>query len=73
MVQGALFTFCLWIYTTRTWFPHGLENLEKWENIFQSGKKSGDFEKTGKVREFYSKYWKNVQILPQIIGKVIEF
>ena len=30
-------------------------NLEKWERIFQSG----NFIKTGKVREFYPKYWKN--------------
>ena len=40
------------------WFLPGLEireNLEKWEGIF----KSGNFVKTGKVREFYSKYWKN--------------
>ena len=27
----------------------------KWKGIFQSG----NFVKTGKVREFYSKYWKN--------------
>ena len=31
------------------------ENLEKSEGIFQSG----NFVRTGKVREFYSKYWKN--------------
>ena len=29
--------------------------LEKREGIFQSG----NVDKTGKVREFYSKYWKN--------------
>ena len=42
----------------QAWFPPGLEireNLEKWEGIFRSG----NFVKTGKVREFYSKYWKN--------------
>ena len=25
---------------------------------FAVGEKSGNFDKTGKVREFYSKYWK---------------
>ena len=35
-------------------FLHGLENLEKLENFFQSG----NFEQTGKVREFHPKYWK---------------
>ena len=40
------------------WLPRGLESLEKLENIFQSGKKSGNYEQTGKVREFYPKYWK---------------
>ena len=35
-------------------FPLGLENLEKWEGIFQSG----NFEQTGKVRENHTKYWK---------------
>ena len=55
-----------------SWFPHGLENLEKWEN-FPVREKSGNFEQTGKVREvypkywkmreFYSKYWKNEDIL----------
>ena len=38
------------------WFPHG---LEKWENFFQSG----NFEQTGKVGEFYPKYWKSEGIL----------
>ena len=46
----------------RTGFPLGLENLEKWEGIFQSGKsqgiltrleKSGKItQNTGKMREF---------------------
>ena len=45
-----------------SWFPHGLENLEKLENFFQSGKsqgilnrleKSGNFtQNAGKMREF---------------------
>ena len=39
-------------------FPLRLENLEKWEGIFRSGKKSMNFEQTGKVRENYTKYWK---------------
>ena len=43
-------------------FPLGLENLEKWEGIFQSGKSQGILNRlemsrkitqnTGKVREF---------------------
>ena len=37
-----------------TGFPLGLENLAKWEGIFQSG----NFEQTGKVRENLTKYWK---------------
>ena len=41
---------------------HGRENLEK---IFQSG----NFEQTGKVREFYPEYWENEGILPKILGK----
>ena len=42
-----------------SWFPHRLENLERWENFFQSG----NFEQTRKVREFYPKYWKNEETL----------
>ena len=47
---------------TRTGFPLGLENLEKWEGIFQSGKSQGILNRleksgkitqnTGKLREF---------------------
>ena len=40
--------------TATTGFPLGLENLEKWEGIFQSG----NFEQTGKVWEKHTKYWK---------------
>ena len=31
------------------WLPHGLENLKKWENIFQPGKSREvrEFEQTG--------------------------
>ena len=46
------------------WFPTGLENLEKWEGNFQSGKspgillrleKSGNFtQNTGKIRKNYT-------------------
>ena len=61
---------CLLIFTTRnevgarlcfytSGFPLGLENLEKWEGIFQSG----NFEQTGKVRENHTKYWKSQGIL----------
>ena len=45
-----------------TGFPLGLENLEKWEGIFQSGKSQGILNRreksgkithnTGKLREF---------------------
>ena len=50
---------------TVTGFPLGLENLEKWEGIFQSGKSQGILNKleksgkttqnTGKLREFQKK------------------
>ena len=43
-------------------FPLGLENLEKWEGIFQSG----NFEQTGKVREKSGKITQNT-------GKLREF
>ena len=36
------------------WFPLGLENLEKWEGIFQSGKSQGilnRLEKSGKITQ----------------------
>ena len=40
-----------------SWFPLGLENLEKWESIFQSGKsqrKSGNFtQNTRKIQKIY--------------------
>ena len=40
-------------------FPHRMENLEKWENIFHSE----TFELTGKVREIYTKYWRSHTVL----------
>ena len=48
------------------WFPLGLMNLERRGCIFQSG----NFAKTGQVREFYPKYWKNKKI--KNTGKVRE-
>ena len=39
---------------TITGFPLGLENLEKWEGVFQSGKSRGIFnrlEKSGKITQ----------------------
>ena len=39
----------------------GLENLEKWGGIFQSGKSQGiltDWKRQGKVRGNHKKYWK---------------
>ena len=42
---------CIYLHVARTGFPLGLENLEKWEGIFQSGKSQGilnRLEKSGK-------------------------
>ena len=39
---------------TKSGFPLGLENLEKWETIFQSGKSQGilnRLEKSGKITQ----------------------
>ena len=51
-----------YVITCNTGFPLGLENLEKWEGIFQSGKSQGILNRleksgkitqnTGKLREF---------------------
>ena len=41
-------------------FPLGLENLEKWEGIFQSGKSQGilnRLEKSGKITQNSGKLW----------------
>ena len=53
---------CLVSLQERPGFPLGLENLEKWEGIFQSGKSQGILNRleksgkitqnTGKLREF---------------------
>ena len=52
--------FVLFMVPTSTW------KLGKWEYIFQPGK-SRNFEHTGKVREYYPKYWKREGILPIFI------
>ena len=39
--------------------PTGTEKPGKTGEHFPVRQKSGNFDKTGKVREFYSKYWKN--------------
>ena len=59
MGQTFLFVKYYKICCNYTGFPLELENLEKWKGIFQSEKKSGNFEQTGKVRENHRKYWKN--------------
>ena len=33
--------YILFVLPLFPWFPPGLENLEKWEGIFQSGKSQG--------------------------------
>ena len=43
-----------------TGFPLELENLKKWEGIFQSGKSQGRFnrlEKSGKITQNTGKFW----------------
>ena len=35
----------------------------KMRKLFPISKKSGNFDQTGKVREFWAKYWKNEEIL----------
>ena len=49
-----------------TGFPLRLENLEKWESIFQSG----NFEQTGKVGENDTKYWKIQEISEKILSVI---
>ena len=41
----------------------------KMTKLFPVREKSGNFEQTGKVREFYPKYWENEGILPKILEK----
>ena len=45
----------------------------KIEKHFPVREKSGNFQKTGKVREFYPKYWKNEGILLKILEKLGNF
>ena len=45
------------------------ENPGKMRKLFPVREKSGNFEQTGKVREFHPKYWKNKAILPKILEK----
>ena len=47
-----------WLNYIVAGFPLGLENLGKWEGIFQSGKSQGILEQTGKVGKNHTKYWK---------------
>ena len=69
-------TLILWHFPFRmhmeSWFPLGLENrqnLENRESIFQSG----IFAKTGKVWEFYPKYWKiREKLYCKIEKKILE-
>ena len=47
-------TFDLCDLRKNSGFPHGLENLEKWEGIFQAGKNRGilnRLEKSGKISQ----------------------
>ena len=69
--------FLTWTIIAKTGFPLGLENLEKWEGIFQSGKsqgiltrleKSGKItQNTGKLREFQT----NVICYSSVTAKLI--
>ena len=57
-INKVLFVFELFPYETG--FPLGLENLEKWEGIFQSGKSQGiliRLEKSGKSTQNTGKIW----------------
>ena len=56
LLHGCFWKICL------TMVPTGTGNQGKPGKIgrhFPVREKSGNFVKTGKVREFYSKYWKN--------------
>ena len=59
--------------TSMSWFPHGLENMEKWENFLSRLEKSGNFtQNTGENREFDPKYWKSEEILASFFSLLIE-
>ena len=51
-------TFVLCDLRKNSWFPLGLENLKKWEGIFQSGKSHGILNRLEKSQ----KYWKTEAI-----------
>ena len=51
------------VFQVNTMFPLGLENMEKWEGIFQSG----NIEQTRKARENHTKYWKSQGISDNVI------
>ena len=59
--------------TVNTGFPLGLENMQKWEGILQSGKKSGNFEETGKVREKSGEITQNTGKLREFRTNVISY
>ena len=55
-----------------SWFPTWTGKTRKpgkMRKLFPVREKSGNFEQTGKVREFYPKYWKNERILPKLLEK----
>ena len=45
----------------------------KMRKLFPVREKSGNFEQTGKVGEFYQKNWKHEGILPKIMEKLGNF
>ena len=47
--------------------PTRTGKLGKWEGIFQSAQKSGNFEQTGKVLENHTKYWKSQENFRQML------
>ena len=65
VTRGCRTAVTIVTFFDQTGFPLGLENLEKWEGIFQSGKSQGilnrleksgkNSQNTGKLREFQKK------------------
>ena len=53
--------------------PTGIGKTGKMRKLFPVKEKSGSFEQTGKVREFYTKYWKNEGILSKILENLASF
>ena len=57
--------FCFSVYS---WFPHGLKNLENGKTF-----QSRNFEQiTGKMSEFYPKYWKSGEIVASFYFHVFQ-